>query len=66
MVMQKRVRHIRGTEEEAVRLAQRWGADPDHARRAGILHDCTKYLEGGKITPLQDGGVYCPACFRGT
>ena len=45
MVMQKRVRHIRGTEEEAVRLAQRWGADPDQARRAGILHDCTKYLE---------------------
>ncbi|MCI8303376.1 MAG: nicotinate (nicotinamide) nucleotide adenylyltransferase [Lawsonibacter sp.] len=45
MVMQKRVRHIRGTEEEAVRLARRWGADEDHARRAGILHDCTKYLE---------------------
>ncbi len=46
MVMQKRVRHIRGTEEEAVRLARRWGADEDHARRAGILHDCTKYLTG--------------------
>jgi nicotinate-nucleotide adenylyltransferase len=45
MVMQKRVRHIRGTEEEAVRLARRWGADETHARRAGILHDCTKYLE---------------------
>lgn len=45
MVMQKRVRHIRGTEEEAVRLAQRWGADETYARRAGILHDCTKYLE---------------------
>ncbi len=45
MVMQKRVRHIRGTEEEAVRLARRWGADENHARRAGILHDCTKYLE---------------------
>ena len=45
MVMQKRVRHIRGTEEETVRLAKRWGADETHARRAGILHDCTKYLE---------------------
>ncbi|MEY8404705.1 nicotinate (nicotinamide) nucleotide adenylyltransferase [Oscillospiraceae bacterium 44-34] len=45
MVMQKRVRHIRGTEEEAVRLARRWGADETMARRAGILHDCTKYLE---------------------
>lgn len=27
MVRQKRVPHIRGTEEEAVRLAKRWGAD---------------------------------------
>ncbi|MBQ2926183.1 MAG: nicotinate (nicotinamide) nucleotide adenylyltransferase [Ruminiclostridium sp.] len=44
MVMQKRVRHIRGTEEESVRLARRWGADEELARRAGILHDCTKYL----------------------
>lgn len=43
MVRAKRVPHIRGTEEEAVRLAQRWGADPMLARRAGILHDCTKY-----------------------
>jgi len=46
MVLQKRVRHIRGTEEEAVRLARRWGADEALARRAGILHDCTKYLTG--------------------
>jgi nicotinate-nucleotide adenylyltransferase len=45
MVKQKRVPHIRGTEEEAVRLARRWGADEVLARRAGILHDCTKYLE---------------------
>lgn len=45
MVKEKRVRHIRGTEEEAVRLARRWGADETLARRAGILHDCTKYLE---------------------
>ncbi len=45
MVKQKRVPHIGGVEEEAVRLAKRWGADEDLARRAGILHDCTKYLE---------------------
>lgn len=30
-------------EEEIVRLARRWGADENLARRAGILHDCTKY-----------------------
>ena len=46
MVLAKRVKHIRGTEEEAVRLARRWGADEGRARRAGILHDCTKYLTG--------------------
>lgn len=46
MVQEKRVCHIRGTEEEAVRLARRWGADETMARRAGILHDCTKYLTG--------------------
>ena len=45
MVRNKRVPHIRGTEEEAVRLAKHWGADEVLARRAGILHDCTKYWE---------------------
>lgn len=44
MVKAKRIPHILGCEEEAVRLARRWGADPLLARRAGILHDCTKYL----------------------
>lgn len=45
MVKQKRVPHIMGCEEEAARLARRWGEDEYTARRAGILHDCTKYLE---------------------
>lgn len=45
MMKQKRVPHVMGVEEEAVRLAERWGADPMLARRAAILHDCTKYLE---------------------
>lgn len=44
MVKAKRIPHIQGVEEEAERLARRWGADPHLARRAGILHDCTKYL----------------------
>lgn len=44
MVKAKRIPHIRGAEEEAVRLALRWGVDPGLARRAAILHDCTKYL----------------------
>lgn len=45
MVRAKRIPHIRGTEEEAVRLAARWGVNETLARRAAILHDCTKYLE---------------------
>lgn len=44
MVKAKRLAHIKGTEEEAVRLAVRWGADEELMRRAGILHDCTKYF----------------------
>jgi len=43
MIKAKRIAHVKGTEEEAVRLAKRWGADETLARRAGILHDCTKY-----------------------
>ena len=43
MVFAKRIPHIKGTEETAVRLARRWGADENLARMAAILHDCTKY-----------------------
>ncbi|MCI8827257.1 MAG: nicotinate (nicotinamide) nucleotide adenylyltransferase [Ruminiclostridium sp.] len=43
MVKAKRLPHIKGTEETAVALAKFWGEDPDQARRAAILHDCTKY-----------------------
>lgn len=43
MMRAKRIPHVRGTEQEAVRLAKRWGADVRTARRAAILHDCTKY-----------------------
>ena len=41
---QRRVPHVLGTEEEAARLAKRWGANEEDARRAGLLHDCTKRL----------------------
>ena len=40
----RRIPHVLGTEQEAVRLAKRWGADVDKARRAALLHDCTKKL----------------------
>lgn len=41
----KRVPHVLGTEQEAIRLAQRYGADVHKARVAALLHDCTKKLE---------------------
>ena len=44
MVYAKRHAHIRGVASEAVKLAKKWGADPALAWKAGILHDCTKYL----------------------
>ena len=40
-----RIPHVLGTEQEAVRLALRYGADADRARTAALLHDCTKRLE---------------------
>ena len=44
MVYAKRHAHILGVAETAVDLARRWGEDEDLAFRAGVLHDCTKYL----------------------
>jgi len=44
MLKPKRVAHVKGCEEEAVRLANRWGADADDAAEAAILHDITKKL----------------------
>ena len=41
----KRVPHVLGVEEEAARLAERYGADVYKARCAALLHDCTKKLD---------------------
>ncbi|MGN0537547.1 MAG: bis(5'-nucleosyl)-tetraphosphatase (symmetrical) YqeK [Acutalibacteraceae bacterium] len=37
-----RYKHSRNVAKEAVRLAKKYGADPDRAEIAGILHDITK------------------------
>ena len=42
MLKPKRIPHVQGTEQEAVKLARRWGADEEAAAEAAILHDCTK------------------------
>ena len=39
-----RIPHVAGCEHEAVKLAERWGADPGDAAEAGILHDIAKKL----------------------
>ena len=40
----KRIPHVAGCEQEAAKLAKRWGEDPGDAAEAGILHDITKKL----------------------
>ncbi|NLL39060.1 MAG: nicotinate (nicotinamide) nucleotide adenylyltransferase [Clostridiales bacterium] len=37
--------HLEGIEQEAVRLARRWGCNQEEARTAAILHDITKSLD---------------------
>ena len=40
----KRMPHVLGTEQEAIRLAKQYGADVTKAQIAALLHDCTKKL----------------------
>ncbi len=42
----KRVAHVQGCSDTAVKLARIYGANEDDARRGGILHDITKALNG--------------------
>ena len=44
LLSEKRIPHVAGCEEEAVRMAERWGGESSLAAAAGILHDCTKKL----------------------
>ncbi|MCD8067163.1 MAG: nicotinate (nicotinamide) nucleotide adenylyltransferase [Oscillospiraceae bacterium] len=44
MLKPARVPHVLGCEQEAVKLAKRWGADTDDAAEAAICHDITKKL----------------------
>lgn len=41
----RRIPHVLGTEQEAIRLAERYGGDVEKARVAALLHDCTKKLD---------------------
>lgn len=50
----KRVPHVMGCAETAARLAEKNGADPEIALRAGLLHDITKALDGPNQLLLLD------------
>lgn len=50
----RRVPHVLGTEQEAARLARRYGADVGKARTAALLHDCTKRLSQAEQMALCD------------
>ncbi|GBF31976.1 hydrolase [Desulfocucumis palustris] len=52
MISEKRLAHSLGVSDTAVRLALAYGADPDLAARAGLLHDCARDMEGGELLRL--------------
>ncbi len=54
----KRFRHTQGVAKEAVRLAERYGADTDKAYLAGLLHDCAKcYTDEEKLAMCRQYNV---------
>ena len=63
----KRVKHVEGVENEAVKLARRWGEDADTAAEAGILHDITKSFPHEKQLKLcEKYGIMLEAAERET
>lgn len=50
----KRVPHVKGCSETAVRLAAKYGANVTDAKRAGILHDITKALNADEQLQLSE------------
>ena len=61
-----RVPHVAGCEREAVKLAERWGADPGDAAEAAILHDITKKLSMPEQLQLAEKyGIVFDALERG-
>lgn len=42
----ERMAHVLGCRDMALKLAEKWGANPVKAQRAALLHDITKALDG--------------------
>ena len=65
MLDKKRIPHVAGCESEAVKLAGRWGEDPETAAEAGILHDITKRLSGKEQLNLcKKYAIICDSALR--
>lgn len=51
---EKRFRHSQGVSQEAGELAGRFGAPPDKARLAGLLHDCAREFTAAQLLDEAD------------
>ena len=51
----KRMSHSIGVSNSAVELAVQYGAKPDKARVAGLLHDCARELSSNTLLQLAEG-----------
>lgn len=56
-----RFRHSRDVSRTAIRLSERWGADIEQARIAGILHDCARSLKGDALLSAVKGEGLLPS-----
>ncbi len=58
----KRFLHSVNVAKSAVMLAEKYGADPQKAELAGILHDCCKEIDKGEMLQIiTDGGIILDA-----
>ncbi|MBR6164134.1 bis(5'-nucleosyl)-tetraphosphatase (symmetrical) YqeK [bacterium] len=51
---EERFEHSLGVMEKSVELAQKFGADTDKARLAGLLHDCAKCIDKSELKKMID------------
>lgn len=56
LMSERRYNHCVNVANEAVRLAKKYGADPEKAEIAGILHDITKEFDFDKQLQIIDSG----------
>lgn len=58
----KRYKHSIGTKDEAIKLAKKYGADPEKAAIAGLLHDSAKYMNKEEMIKfILDNKIQIPA-----